>query len=315
MYKLNANENKGITLVALIVTIIVLIILAGVSISVLFGSNGIITRTQQGAEDYKQAEQDEKDLILESEIAMLIYLGKNSSEIVSELGEVPKPEWEDNVEIVLQGVPIPKGFKYVEGTKSTGLVIKNNIDNNEFVWIPVNNINSMVNISNRIGNLYKFFIAGTPVVPLDNLELISQTPSGDREPGIISNYDETGSDLVGITLSLLQDEFDEMVNSVKTYKGFYVGRYETSWNGIVVESKKEKEPMSAAVTSGNTWYGMYEKQKSLYNNTVKSSMIWGCQWDQIMIWMKEEPNRIIGGEAKYITNSTRNGELWNRRKN
>ena len=37
-------ENRGITLIALIVTIIVLLILAGVSISMLTSENGIITR-------------------------------------------------------------------------------------------------------------------------------------------------------------------------------------------------------------------------------------------------------------------------------
>lgn len=37
------RENKGITLIALVVTIVVLLILAGVSISMLMGENGIIT--------------------------------------------------------------------------------------------------------------------------------------------------------------------------------------------------------------------------------------------------------------------------------
>ena len=36
---------------------------------------------------------------------------------------------------VKDGVPIPKGFKYKEGTKDTGLVIKDDNDN-EFVWVP-----------------------------------------------------------------------------------------------------------------------------------------------------------------------------------
>ncbi len=38
------REQKGITLVALVVTIIVLLILAGVSISLVLGNNGVITR-------------------------------------------------------------------------------------------------------------------------------------------------------------------------------------------------------------------------------------------------------------------------------
>lgn len=41
------KEEKGITLVALVVTIVVLLILAGVSISLVLGNNGIINRAQQ----------------------------------------------------------------------------------------------------------------------------------------------------------------------------------------------------------------------------------------------------------------------------
>ncbi len=43
----NAKENKGITLVALIITVIVLLILAGVTISLVIGDNGIITRSKE----------------------------------------------------------------------------------------------------------------------------------------------------------------------------------------------------------------------------------------------------------------------------
>ena len=44
-------------------------------------------------------------------------------------------EWKDTMASVEDGVPIPKGFKYKEGTKDTGLVIKDDNDN-EFVWVP-----------------------------------------------------------------------------------------------------------------------------------------------------------------------------------
>ncbi len=42
----NLKEKQGITLIALIITIIVLLILAGVSIAMLTGDNGILTRTK-----------------------------------------------------------------------------------------------------------------------------------------------------------------------------------------------------------------------------------------------------------------------------
>lgn len=43
------HYHKGITLIALVVTIVVLLILAGVSITVLFGDSGIITMAQKAA--------------------------------------------------------------------------------------------------------------------------------------------------------------------------------------------------------------------------------------------------------------------------
>lgn len=51
--------QKGITLVALVVTIIVLIILAGVSIALVLGNNGIATKAQTGANNYKEAAANE----------------------------------------------------------------------------------------------------------------------------------------------------------------------------------------------------------------------------------------------------------------
>lgn len=54
---------KGITLVALVVTIIVLIILAGVSISLILGKNGIISKAKQSKEATRAASvQEQKDL-------------------------------------------------------------------------------------------------------------------------------------------------------------------------------------------------------------------------------------------------------------
>lgn len=46
MKKFKLTKNKGITLIALVVTIIVLIILAGVSLTLVFGENGMITKSK-----------------------------------------------------------------------------------------------------------------------------------------------------------------------------------------------------------------------------------------------------------------------------
>ncbi len=55
------RKNKGITLIALVVTIIVLLVLAGVSITMLTGQNGILKRTAQAKEE--TSNKQEEDLV------------------------------------------------------------------------------------------------------------------------------------------------------------------------------------------------------------------------------------------------------------
>jgi flagellar basal body-associated protein FliL len=47
--------KKGITLVALVITIIVLLILAGITISLTIGQGGILTTAQKAGQNYKDA--------------------------------------------------------------------------------------------------------------------------------------------------------------------------------------------------------------------------------------------------------------------
>ena len=79
--KQERRKEKGITLVALVVTIIVLLILAGISISMLAGNNGILTKTQQAKEKNEKA--SDRDLIamtvLEAQIGENGYQELNSN--------------------------------------------------------------------------------------------------------------------------------------------------------------------------------------------------------------------------------------------
>ena len=49
--------------------------------------------------------------------------------------ESVRSEWKEKIAEEVEGVPVPKGFTYKEGTKDTGLVIKDD-NGNEFVWVP-----------------------------------------------------------------------------------------------------------------------------------------------------------------------------------
>ena len=57
---INKQNNRGITLIALVITIIVLLILAGVSISMLTGSNGILTQASNAKQATEESTEKEK---------------------------------------------------------------------------------------------------------------------------------------------------------------------------------------------------------------------------------------------------------------
>ena len=68
---MKTKEMKGITLVALVITIVVLLILAGVSINTVLGDDGIIKKAKEAAEATKQASAEEEmnRLVLEYQLA------------------------------------------------------------------------------------------------------------------------------------------------------------------------------------------------------------------------------------------------------
>ena len=58
---LKTKEEKGITLIVLVITIIILLILAGVSITMLTGNNGILTQAKLAKENTQVAKEDEEN--------------------------------------------------------------------------------------------------------------------------------------------------------------------------------------------------------------------------------------------------------------
>ena len=100
------KNNKGITLIALVVTIIVLIILAGVSIQLLLGNNGIIRKAKQGKENYEEA-----NIIEKVEIALLDY----NSEKITKLEE---PEVEEALNKLFEN----ETFDSIEKEENIGVI-------------------------------------------------------------------------------------------------------------------------------------------------------------------------------------------------
>ena len=117
--KSTVKKTDGITLIALVVTIIVLIILAGVSINMLVGENGIITKAQEAKKDTEQAQQEELQSLSSLETAIEEALGN----VYNEEKGVNKPK-------LAQGMtPI----KFTEPTDSAkGTVVETNSDDAEW---------------------------------------------------------------------------------------------------------------------------------------------------------------------------------------
>ena len=109
-----------------------------------------------------------------------------------------------------------------------------------------------------------------------------------REPAYLSgsSYDDNTTYGGLFTAADLQTSYNTMVASVAKYGGFFIGRYETSYDGTDVASVSGVNPMSAETSSGDKWYGMYQKQKSFTKSADKmqAEMIWGSQYDAMLNW-------------------------------
>ena len=294
------KQVKGITLIALVVTIIVLLILAGVAISLTVGDNGLFRRAQNAADTWQMAEQNEQSEMEQAGDFIDAYA--------------------NNITRV-DGVPIPDGFYYVGGEKDSGIIISDSLDDenkgvdyptssfkgNQFVWVPVSNpekyfidetatlntkatgteeenevttnVYSNLTIRNEDQNSY---IAGIPGV-----EISEDGKDVTREPDVLSSYDTQeqyyknilGFDSTKAMAESFVAEYKAMSDSIKKYKGFYIGRYELTANG---------EKTGASLTDQN-WYNLYKACQNVVTGkeNVKSTMIYGVQWDAVCDWLKQ----------------------------
>ena len=201
------KKNKGITLVALVVTIVVLLILAGVSINLVLGNNGIIAKAKDA--ETKSAEASQNDLKgmsdLEDEMDKQLGTCDPLKKIPTKTLEEAKVDFvkeKTKVEFSDGNVIIPEGFKIADVPASKvqdGVVIEDK-DGNQFVWVPV------ATIADYKRTAYSTNVATEETDTATNSIKININSS-------ISDY---------FTEALPEDE----KTSVEIYKGFYIGRYE-----------------------------------------------------------------------------------------
>ena len=184
---------------------------------------------------------------------------------------------------------------------------------NEFVWVPVKNPSAMF-----IEETVKLNLVDTTTSIYSNLReiFIEDTEFGAGKPGntqslrepdmcdydMDAQYYKTilGFNSAKEMADSMVAEYKAMSDSIKKYYGFYVGRYELTGT---VENPTEKAGKVLTAENGN-WYTLYKAcQNVIKNNSdVKSTMIYGCQWDEIMIWLKN--TKFKGQEDKVNLDSS-----------
>ena len=285
------KQVKGITLIALVVTIIVLLILAGIALNLTIGQNGIFSRAQTAANTWRNAETNEQLAMGELEDWMDGYMNGNG-------GNQGGGNQDD--EVIVDTVKIPKGFYYVGGAKNTGLIISDNpADENKYSssnWSDQANIPSGLNTETRTNGQIEPIVGNQFVwVPVeDSYNFTTYCGYYDRDYDEEFFLDCSEPAPEGSRYEAEETEYNLMKTSVETNNGFYVARFEASeGTGSKAESKPGVEPWRY-IAWGNSMTdigteGAVAKSQNMYTdkNTygVTSTLIYGCEWDAIMNWL------------------------------
>ena len=313
------KSKKGITLVALVVTTVVLLILAGVSINAVLGDNGIIAKAKEAQR--KSAEASQNDLIGMNELAQQLGEKINGStgsgsgnggaggsgagtKVPAEATAETAPYFPDNT------------FTKKEGTIDTGLVIKD-ASGNEYVWVVVP----------RTTAVYKTTGLGkTTFTDADYRSIETDLKNYTSTYGTTDDFSDTWYADTNNEGWLTEAEYktlkNDMLKSVYENGGFYVGRYEagivenrTLYGPTNSDGKYTIEGMPTPVTKADaypyTWVTRTQAQNLASNvnsGTKTSSLMFGVQWDLVLAFMHNKGNIA---DSTLTSNSTTIGNYKN----
>ena len=330
----------------MVVTIVVLLILAGVSISLVLDKNGIIEKSKDARREYGQAKANEQEDL------------SNLSDMIDEATAEPTPKVNVNTKAgdnsTINGKKgnannptIPAGYIPINTETSNwgngkdapsqdsvkhGLVIKDE-QNNEWVWVPVPDVTVMCDTLNNTeytlcgttgetavkAKLYsKTMTIGTD----SNKRTISRGTPGTtdyREPDLVVGDDGIGYDAkekyyktilgeTGTKEQLAQLFADEYKAMIKS-----VSKYGGFYIGRYELSGTVTEPTEkpGKTLTKTDWYNLYNacsSSKLQASDKVKTQMIWGCQWDVTMNW-------LISSGAKTSDEVNKNSSTWGNYRN
>ncbi len=317
------KNESAITLVALVVTIIVLIILAGISISLVIGNNGIMQKAVKGREDYTGAAINEQQDLNKIED----YIEDNTSNAVKiesvkggNYFEAPTTVKDTNGNLI----KVPQGFKIAEDSGlnvTEGIVIEDNdiiegIGNgrgNQYVWVPVGNgikksDGTTVNIT--LGR-YTFASNGTPTLKQDAVNYI-------QEVAINTYYKELSISRTGVAssgtdgLNTTALNLKGFVDSVKANGGYYIARYEASYgtDGKANSKVSNTKAVSTPNKEGQLWNCISQinaatASRNLYTG-VNSDLINSYAWDTAIVYIQN-----FSGDTDYSKQNSSNTSLEN----
>lgn len=255
--------NQGITLVALVVTIVVLLILAGVSLNLVLGENGIISKAREASTKTVQAQQN-------SEIEMNLL----EQELANATKE-PDPA---------EGVKIPTGFYYVGGTKTSGIVISDNVNDkdkyknkavvgtdllgNQYVWIPCTTDSTSSKLQ------YARTEWGVEEDGDDNSRAIKDELTLTDTSVTYSDADTANGINADVSKEIVAQIKAEKA-SVAQYGGYYIGRYEVGRNSDTAVVKYNQTPYASI-----TWSAAYGLAKKIITNSEATSYLCSSYaWD------------------------------------
>ena len=307
-------KERGITLIALVVTIVVLLILAGVSLNAIFSENGIIKRAQDAQNKMDQATQNDLDSI--NELNNWIDGKTNGSSGGNTTGGDANPSTTPKISTLVgkvvdkntkaedaygNKITIPKGFKVLaNGTAKEsasytysgdnipavqdGIVIENGTDGNQFVWVPVGTIKNKNNTTNTItlGRYSSFTATNGVYTPAQ----VASVENCTQEVTINTNYKELSVFRAGnsATDSTAQNatarNLEEFISTTLANGGYYIARFEASGTASKITSKYNQTVLGNitqpnAAKAAREMYGeIKENNKLVYASDLVNSYAW-----------------------------------------
>ena len=293
--RVKTKGNKGITLIALVITIIVLLILAGVTIAALSGDNGILKRATEAKEQTNQKNDEETEKIGGYESTIDQYVDGNGG---GSGGGTGTNFTNVNTSDSNPAGAVPANSTVVEADASKGIVIKDK-NNNEWVWIEVPKTTVFSGLTINTTNT----LTEQNYTDIKNKLIEYATTYREGKLGQGCNWTDEWYNGCGMTSDEYTAAYQKMLKSVYTYGGFWIGRYEAGIEGTTTETTNARTSSSARISIETSPKAISQKDAIPYNwiycseaqalakemtpnSNYTSSLMFGIQWDLVCKYLE-----------------------------